>query len=402
MHKILTFILAGGKGERLYPLTRDRAKPAVPFGGVYRIIDFPLSNCINSKLRKIYILSQYKSLSLNRHIQLGWNILSSPLGEFITVAHAQQRMNEYWYKGTADALFQNIYLLQKENPDFVLILAGDHVYKMDYQKMIQFHFQKKADVTVGAVEVDKSLSAEFGVIAIKDNGQITGFREKPKNPCLAPGTGNKILASMGIYLFNTDFLVKSLIKDAKKPTAHDFGKNIIPSMISSNQVFCFTFTDDHGNPNYWRDVGTIEAFYEANMDLLSGSSDLNLYESQWPIHNYQGPCPPAKIITSNAQKQSGGYVEDSVISHGCVICGNVKRSLVSPNVRVESFSRVEDSIVLNDVTISEHTHIRRTIIDKGSVIPPGMHIGYEPEEDAKRFTVTKTGVVVVPRNFRPQ
>jgi glucose-1-phosphate adenylyltransferase len=402
MYKILTFILAGGRGERLYPLTRDRAKPAVPFGGVYRIIDFSLSNCINSKLRKIYILSQYKSLSLNRHIQLGWNILSSPLGEFITVAHAQQRINEYWYRGTADAVFQNIYLLQKESPELVLILAGDHVYKMDYQKMIEFHLQKGAAVTVSAVEVDKSFSTEFGVIAIKDNGQIIGFQEKPKNPCLAPGTANKILASMGIYLFNTDLLVKSLIDDAKKQTDHDFGKNIFPSLISSNQVFCFPFTDDQGNPNYWRDVGTIEAYYAATMDLLSVLPDLNLYETEWPIHTYQGCFPPAKVIKSNKAQQGQGNVEESILSNGCIVYGNVKRSIVSPNVRIEPFSQIEDSILLNDVTIHEHAQIKRTIIDKGSVIPPGMYIGYNPKEDAKRFTVTKTGLVVVPRNFRSQ
>jgi glucose-1-phosphate adenylyltransferase len=400
MCKILTFILAGGKGERLYPLTRDRAKPAVPFGGVYRIIDFPLSNCINSQLRKIYILSQYKSLSLNRHIQLGWNNLSRMPGEFITLAHAQQRLNEHWYRGTADALFQNIYLLQKEKPDLVLILAGDHVYKMDYQKMIDFHIQQKAEVTVGAAEMGKETSAEFGVIQINDTGQIIGFQEKPRNPFLMPGTADKILASMGIYIFNTDVMVKSLIKDAKRRTAHDFGKNIIPAMISTNHVCCYRFVDDQGKPDYWRDVGTIEAYYEANMDLLSVYPELNLSEHSRPIHTYQGLFPPAIILTSNVQKQGRGYVKDSVISNGCVIYGNVKRSLFSPNVRVESFSQVEDSILLNDVTIREHAHIRRTIIDKGSIIPPGMQIGYKPEEDAKRFTLTKTGLVVVPRNFR--
>jgi glucose-1-phosphate adenylyltransferase len=402
--KVLAIILAGGKGERLYPLTRDRTKPAVPFGAIYRIIDFTLSNCINSNLRKIYILSQYKSLSLSRHTQLGWNILSSTLGEFITVVPAQQRINEQWYKGTADAIFQNIYLLQKDLPELTLILSGDHVYKMDYREIIDFHREKGADVTIGAVEVDKRLSREFGVIQVDSDYRITGFQEKPEHPQTVPEKPDKILASMGVYVFDTELMVRRLIEDAKKTTAHDFGKDIIPKLVPDKGLFAFNFLDDKGDTKYWRDVGTIEAYFESNMDLVSVSPLLNLYDPEWPIHTHHAPFPPAKtVFDENNGKCRKGTALESIISGGCIISGGeVKRSLVSPDVRVDSCATVEESILLEGVRIGEDARVKRTIIDKHSQIPPGMEIGYNLEEDAKRFTVTKSGLVVVPKGFRAQ
>ena len=402
MKKVLAFILAGGKGERLYPLTRDRTKPAVPFGAIYRIIDFTLSNCINSNLRKIYVLSQYKSLSLSRHIQLGWNILSSTLGEFITVVPAQQRISEHWYKGTADAIYQNIYLLQKELPDLLLILSGDHVYKMDYREIIDFHLEKGADVTIATVEMDKRLSQEFGVIEIDSDYRIRGFQEKPDSPKTLPNRADKILTSMGIYVFNTEIMVRKLIEDAKKDTAHDFGKNIIPDMINKNQVFAKNFKDEKGKVHYWRDVGTIEAYFESNMDLVSVSPLLNLYDPEWPVHTYHDPFPPAKTVF-NESFEGGrkGAALESLISGGCIISGGeVKRSLLSPNVRVDSNAQVEDSILLEGVWVREHASIKRAIVDKESEISPGMKIGYDPKEDAKRFTVSESNIVVVPKGFR--
>lgn len=402
MKKVLTFILAGGKGERLYPLTRDRTKPAVPFGAIYRIIDFTLSNCINSDLRRIYLLSQYKSLSLNRHIQSGWNILSSTLGEFVTVVPAQQRINEHWYKGTADAIYQNIYLLQKELPDLLLILSGDHIYKMNYKEMIDFHLEKGADVTIAAVEMDERSSRGFGVIEIDDDYRIRGFREKPDHPKTLPSKPEKILASMGIYVFNTEIMVRELIEDAKKDTTHDFGKNIIPAMINKNRVFAYNFIGVKKDAHYWRDVGTIEAYFESNMDLVSVSPLLNLYDPEWPIHTYQGSFPPAKTVFDESfEGGRRGTALESVISGGCIISGGeVRRSLLSPNVKIDSSAQVEDSILLEGVWVKERARIRRAIIDKESEIHPGMQIGYDREEDAKNFTVTESGIVVVSKGFR--
>jgi glucose-1-phosphate adenylyltransferase len=400
--KVIALILAGGKGERLYPLTRDRTKPAVPFGAVYRIIDFTLSNCINSNLRKLYILSQYKSLSLNRHLQFGWNILSSTLGEFITVVPAQQRVNDHWYKGTADAIYQNIYLLQKEQPDLLLILSGDHVYKMDYRNMIDFHLEKGADVTIAVVGMDKRLSREFGVVEIDGDSKVVGFQEKPARPKTLPTRANTILASMGVYVFNTEIMVRKLIEDAKRDTAHDFGKNIIPAMINKNRVFAYIFEDEKGHAHYWRDVGTIEAYFESNMDLVSVSPQLNLYDPEWPIHTYQGHFPPAKTVFDESfEGGRRGIALESHISGGCIISGGeVKRSILSPNVRVDSSAQVEDSILLEGVWVKKNAKIRKAVIDKNSEISPGMKIGYDLEEDAKMFTVTESGIVVVPKEFR--
>jgi glucose-1-phosphate adenylyltransferase len=397
---VLAMILAGGRGERLYPLTRDRAKPAVCFGAIYRIIDFTLSNCLNSGLRQIFVLTQYKSISLHRHLQLGWNILSAPLGEFVGVIPAQQRIDEQWYQGTADAIYQNIYTLQQERPDLVLVLSGDHIYKMDYRKMMADHLEKKADLTVGAIRMDRRLSREFGVVEVDKDWRIIGFEEKPEEPKTIPGDPEGILASMGIYVFNTEIMVKRLIEDARSDSAHDFGKDIIPRMTGMDQVFAFDFRlGDRGGTGYWRDVGTIDAYLEANMDLVSVSPQLNLYDPQWPILTYQPPSPPAKTVW--AEEGRVGAVLNSIISNGCIISGgSVKRSLLSPNVVVHSYAEVEDSIFLEGVDVGRYARIRRTIVDKEVRIPPGMEIGYNLDEDSKRFTVTGSGVVVVPKGIR--
>ena len=400
MKKVLAMVLAGGRGERLYPLTRDRAKPAVPFGAIYRIIDFTLSNCLHSGIRRVYALTQYKSTSLHRHIQLGWNILSAPLGEFIEAVPAQQRIDEHWYQGTGDAIFQNINILQVERPDLVLILSGDHIYKMDYRKMIAFHLEKGADLTVSAIRMERELSREFGVIEVDEDWRIIGFQEKPEDPKTIPGNPGEILASMGIYVFNTEVLVRRLIENARSDSNHDFGRDIIPMMIGKDQVFAFDFRQaDCGGTGYWRDVGTIDAYYEANMDLISITPQLNLYDSQWPILTYQFASPPAKTVWMEEGRV--GTALNSIISNGCIISGgNVKRSILSPKVTVHSFAETEDSILLEGVDVGRNAKIKRTIIDKEVQIPEGMEIGYYLDEDAKRFTVTASGIVVVPKGIR--
>ena len=397
MKKVLAMILAGGRGERLYPLTRDRAKPAVPFGGIYRIVDFTLSNCINSDVRRIYVLTQYKSTSLHRHIQFGWNVLSVPLGEFIGVIPAQQRMGEQWYQGTADAIFQNIHLLQQEKPDHVLILSGDHIYKMDYRKMIAFHLEKGADLTVAAIRMDQGLSREFGVIEVDDEQHIIGFEEKPEAPKTIPGDPAGILASMGVYVFQTEVLVRRLIEDARSESSHDFGKDIIPKMIQKDRVFAFNFQDgDQGGTGYWRDVGTIDAYFQANMDLVSVTPQLNLYDPRWPLLTYQPTFPPAKTVWEEEGRT--GVALNSILSNGCIISGgSIRRSILSPQVRVNSYAEVEDSILMDGVDVGRHARIRRAIIDKEVQIPARMEIGYRLEEDARRFTVTGSGIVVVPK-----
>lgn len=398
--KILAMILAGGRGERLYPLTRDRAKPAVPFGGIYRIIDFTLSNCLHSDIRRIFVLTQYKSISLHRHIQFGWSILSAPLGEFIEAIPAQQRIDEHWYQGTADAIFQNIYTLQQERPDLVLILSGDHIYKMDYRKMIAYHLEKGADLTVGAIRMDRKLSQEFGVIEVDREWRIIGFQEKPEIPKTIPEDPEGILASMGIYVFGTEILVRRLIEDARSESTHDFGRDIIPAMIGKDRVFAFDFRiGDRGGRGYWRDVGTIDAYFEANMDLVSVTPQLNLYDPQWPILTYQSPNPPAKTVL--LEEGRVGTALNSIISNGCIISGgSVIRSILSPRVMVHSYAEVEDSILMEGVDVGRYAKIRRSIIDKEVRIPQGMTIGFNLDEDVKRFTVTGSGIVVVPKGIR--
>jgi len=393
---VLTMILAGGKGERLYPLTRDRTKPAVPFGGIYRIIDFTLSNCVNSYMKRILILTQYRSFSLEKHIQVGWNILCNKLGEFIHIVSAQQRIDESWYQGTADAIYQNLYILQQERPDLVLVLSGDHLYKMDYRNLISLHQEKGADLTVATVEQPKTLSRHLGVIEIDDQHRVIGFQEKPHRPRTIPGNPHAILASMGIYVFNTEILVRRLIEDAKQETTHDFGKNIIPSMIPKDKVFAYIFRDQKSNQaGYWRDVGTIESYWEANMDLLGASPTFDLYDPDWPIFTYDPPAPPARIISINTPPLN------SIISDGCIIeAERIEHSILSPNVRVLPKAEVKESIIMKDVTIEERAKIRKAIIDKGTVIPKGLEIGYNLRKDRKYFTVTKSGIVVATRDTR--
>jgi glucose-1-phosphate adenylyltransferase len=387
-------ILAGGKGERLYPLSRDRAKPAVPFGGIYRIIDFTLSNCVNSQMKRIFVLTQYRSFSLDKHIQLGWNILCNRLGEFIHIISAQQRIDESWYQGTADAVYQNLYSLQQYRPDLVLLLSGDHLYRMDYRDLISFHQEKGADVTVGTAEQPKSTSRHFGVVEIDINHKVIGFKEKPLKPRTIPGNPDAILASMGIYVFNTEILVRRLIEDAKRETEHDFGKNIIPNMVSKDRLSAYVFRDPNSNQvGYWRDVGTIEAYWEANMDLLGTNPIFDIYDPNWPILTRQPPSPPAKVI--------GTSLIDSMISDGCVIeADRIEHSILSPNVRVFSRVHLEDSIIMGGVTIKKGAKIRRTIIDKDAVIPEGLRIGYNAKRDRKYFTVDKSGIVVVTRGTK--
>lgn len=399
MRKVLTFIMAGGKGERLLPLTKDRTKPAVPFGGIYRIIDFTLSNCINSGLRKIYILTQYKSASLQRHIRLGWNFLPSELGQFIELLPAQQRIGDSWYLGTADAIYQNLYALEMDTPDEVLILAGDHIYKMNYYSMIDVHREQNADLTVGVVGAEKHKSKHLGVVEVNDRGQVIGFQEKPSNPKTIPGSPEMIFGSMGIYVFNQSVLVAELLEDAKNhKSSHDFGKDIIPQMLKKGmKVVAYNFRDEMQGQQYWRDIGTIDAYYEANMELIQVNPTFNLYDQEWRIRTFQEQYPPVKTVHSG-DKEAGrvGLVLDSIVSEGCVVSGGrVQRSILSPNVRINSFSEVYDSILMEGVNVGRHAKIKRAIIDKDVSIPQGMVIGFNLEEDKKRFFVSESGIVVV-------
>jgi glucose-1-phosphate adenylyltransferase len=396
---ILAMILAGGKGERLHPLTIHRAKPAVPFGGIYRIIDFALSNCINSGIRKIAVLPQYKSLSLDKHLRLAWNLFSGELNEYIISVPPQQRVGEKWYQGTADAIYQNIYMIEKDAPDHVLVLAGDHIYKMDYAEMFQFHKDHHADATVAAIEIPKKHAAAFGVIEVDSTDcRIVGFEEKPRNPRHIPGQPDLAFASMGVYLFNTETLLDYLKSDALQDTSHDFGKNIIPQMMKKARVCAYNFKDENKKAaKYWRDVGTIDAYWESNIDLVSVDPQLNLYDKEWPIRTYQAQNPPAKFVF--AQEKKGGRLGialDSIVAHGCIISGGrVQHSVLSPNVRINSYSEVHDSILMENVDIGRHCRIRRAIIDKDVTIAPETEIGYDPVQDKKRYHVTPSGIVVI-------
>ncbi len=393
--------MAGGKGERLWPLTKDRTKPAVPFGGIYRIIDFTLSNCINSGLRKMYVLTQYKSASLQKHIRLGWNILSSELGEYIELLPAQQRVGDTWYLGTADAIYQNLYTLEIDKTDEVLILAGDHIYKMNYYTMIDFHREVDADLTVGVVEVNKERASHLGVVDVDTLGRVTGFQEKPARPKTIPNKPEKVYASMGIYVFKHNVLEQELMEDAKDggKSNHDFGKDIIPQMLKKGlKVAAYNFIDENKKEaQYWRDIGTIDAYYEANMDLVEVDPVFNLYDKEWPIRTYQEQFPPGKTVFSGEEVTGRvGLALDSFVAGGCIISGGrVQRSILSPNVRINSYSQVYDSILMEGVNVGRHAKIKHAIIDKDVVIPQGMVIGYDPAEDRKRFFVSESGVVVV-------
>jgi glucose-1-phosphate adenylyltransferase len=392
----LALILAGGRGSRLKHLTKWRSKPAVPFGGKFRIVDFPLSNCINSGIRRVGVLTQYKAHSLLLHIQRGWNFLRGEFGEFVELLPAQQRIESSWYEGTADAVYQNLDILRSHNPDYVLILAGDHIYKMDYGTMIAEHVESGADMTVGCLTVDLESAKEFGVMTVDGENWVSEFSEKPADPKPIPGHDNLALASMGIYVFNRKFLFEQLIRDADTPqSSHDFGKDIIPRVIEKYRVLAYPFTDSSsGKQAYWRDVGTIDAFWTANLELIGVTPPLNLYDRSWPIWTYQEQLPPAKFVFDDEERR--GMAVDSMVSGGCVISGaKVTNSLLFSNVRVNSYTSVNQTVVLPDVNIGRNCRINKAVIDRGCDIPEGTIIGEDPTADAERFYVSEKGVVLV-------
>ena len=392
----LALIMAGGRGSRLKDLTAWRAKPAVPFGGKFRIIDFPLSNCVNSGIRKIGVLTQYKAHSLIQHIQRGWGMLRGEFGEFVELLPAQQRTEESWYAGTADSIYQNLDIIRIHNPRFVLVLAGDHIYKMDYGAMLAAHVENAADITVGCIEVSCEKAREFGVMGVDASNRIYSFAEKPQDPKPMPGKPDVSLCSMGIYVFNTAFLYELLIRDHDTPgSSHDFGKDIIPEAIRKYRVFAYPFRDvQSGKQSYWRDVGTVDAFWEANLELIGITPELNLYDRVWPIWTYQEQLPPAKFIFDDDDRR--GVAIDSMVSGGCIISGaTVRHSLLFSNVTVEDHSVLDSSVVLPGVTIGKNCRILHTILDRGCKIPDGTEIGINQDEDKKRFYVSPNGIVLV-------
>jgi glucose-1-phosphate adenylyltransferase len=395
---VLVMVLAGGVGERLHPLTKERAKPAVYFGGPYRIIDFTLSNCLNSGLRRIFIALQYKSLSLSRHIRMGWSVVADELGEFVEILSPQKRVGEHWYLGTADAVFQNLYSIRRENPRQLIVLSGDHVYKMDYAKMLRFHLERRAAATLAVIEVPSEDAHRFGVVETDAEDRLTRFLEKPRG--LA--AGQQVLASMGIYIFDMAALVPALEADARRATTHDFGKDILPEMIARSPTYAYRFYDENKKAGkYWRDIGTLDAYYEANMDLCHVNPEFNLYDPEWPLRTYQVQAPPAKFVFADAGRRCGQAL-DSIISAGCIISGSrVAGSVLCPNVRVHSFCDVEGSILMPGVRVGRHVRMRRAIIDRDVFIPRGALIGYNEEEDRRRHTVTTSGIVVVTTDDQP-
>jgi glucose-1-phosphate adenylyltransferase len=392
-------VLAGGRGSRLKQLTDWRAKPAVPFGGKFRIIDFTLSNCVNSGIRRIGVATQYKAHSLIQHVQRGWSFLDGRFHEFVELLPAQQQIEESWYQGTADAVFQNLDMIRRNHPDYVLILSGDHIYKMDYGKMLAFHDVKQADLTIACLDVPLEEAQEFGVMGVNEDMRITSFLEKPKNPPPMPGKPGSALASMGVYVFNADFLYEQLIRDADDPqSSHDFGKNIIPHALSRYRVFAHPFADScvsmQGDIPYWRDVGTIDAYWEANMELTKVVPELNMYDQEWPIWTHQEQLPPAKFVFDDEDRR--GMAVDSMVSGGDVISGaTVRRSLLFSNVRINSYAVVEDSVILPDVDIGRHAVLKRVVVDKQCRIPEGMVVGVNPDEDRRRFYVSEKGIALI-------
>ncbi len=402
---ILAMVLAGGVGTRLFPLTRDRVKPAVPFGGCFRLVDFTLSNCLNSQIRHICVLTQYKSLSLERHLRYAWAFLPHTMGEYLQVLSPQQRVGTMWYQGTADAVYQNIYSIEQADPEYVLLLSGDHIYKMNYNRMIKAHIENQASVTVGTIEVPVERARSFGVMAVDDKGWVTGFDEKPVTPQPIPGKPDRALVSMGIYVFNTELLKSVLIEDSHLPgSTHDFGRDILPRLIRQVPVHAYPFVDENRKTElYWRDVGTIDAYWEANMDLVSVDPVFNLYDQKWPTNTYHEPAPPAKFVFADVARDTwggrAGFAMDSLISNGNIIAGGqVIRSVLAPYVRINERARVEECILLDGVQVGADCQLYRTIADKGVVIPPGMKIGHNLQEDRKRFAVSDGGIVVIPRN----
>lgn len=396
LKEVVAILLAGGAGERLYPLTKNRAKPAVSFGGPYRIIDFTLSNCINSGVRRIFIATQYKSQSLNRHVRLGWALGDAELGEFVEVLPPQQRVGDSWYLGTADAVYQNLYSIDREKPRWTVILSGDHIYKMDYGKMLDIHVARGASLTISAIEVPIAEGRRFGIIQVDEDGRITGFQEKPEDPTPAPWNPAYCLASMGIYVFDTDVLVRELILDAESSTSHDFGKDIIPRLVAAGErVYTHLFWDENKKESkYWRDVGTIDSYYEASMDLIQVDPTFNLYDPTWPLRTYQPQMPPAKFVFDIGDRR--GSAVQSMIAAGCIVSGStIQRSILSYGVRVHSFCDIQDSIIGPYAVINRNCHVKNAIVDREVVMPPGTVIGENPEEDRKRHVVSDSGIVVV-------
>lgn len=401
MRNVICIVLAGGAGQRLYPLTRDRCKPAVPFGGVYRIIDFTLSNCINSGLRRVYILAQYKQQSLSRHIHQGWHMLHRDLDEFIEIVPAQQRNGTDWYRGTADAVYQNFFSFDQEGFDDAIILSGDHIYKMNYAEMLDFHRSNQADATVAVIEVPREKAAnEFGVLETAADGRVLGFEEKPAEPKTLPGDPNSSLASMGIYIFKRQALTRALIEDAAdEQSKHDFGHDILPKLIKEGRVYGFNFRDvNKGTAKYWRDVGTLDAYYEANMDLVSVIPHFSLYDRDWPLRTNALQLPPAKFVTSGTagDQQRQGMALDSIVAPGSIISGAcIRRSVLSYGVRLHSYSDVEESILLPNVVVGRYACVRGALVDSGVEIPDGTVIGYDAQSDREHYSVTNAGRIVI-------
>jgi len=399
MHEVLALVLAGGRGQRLWPLTAHRAKPAVHFGGVYRLIDFTMSNAINSGIRQMLVLVQYKSYSLSRHLRQAWNVVHTELGEFIDIVPPQKRVSESWYLGTADAIYQNIYSIEAIAPRHVLILSSDHIYKMNYKRMIDFHRRSGADLTVATIMVPLQEATRFGVLEVDTDLRVIGFDEKPAHPKEMPGHPGAAVASMGVYCFNTEVLVEACQEDAEQATSHDFGKDILPRLVESHQVFAYNFVDENRKQTqYWRDVGTIDSYFDANMDLTAIDPLFNLYDPEWPLRTHMPQLPPAKFAFEEWGQRFGAAV-DSIVCPGCIVSGSlVRRSVISPDVRINSYADIQDCILMHNVEIGRHARLRNCIIDKNVSIPEGMVIGENPEEDAKKFYVSEGGVVVVTKS----
>jgi glucose-1-phosphate adenylyltransferase len=417
MREVIALVMAGGKGERLYPLTRDRSKPAVPFGGIYRIIDVTLSNCVNSNIYKIIVLPQYKAQSLVEHLEAGWNIFSYALGHYLKVVHPQMRVGDQWYGGTADSVRQNLYLIEREAPEHILVLSGDHVYKMDYARLKDYHLERDADITISVIEVPTYDTHRFGILQVSPDYRVTGFQEKPQSPATIPGDPAHALASMGIYIFRAPVLMDLL----ESSEGDDFGKHIIPQALDRYSLYAFPYKKENRiedfvytigedgsrvrvlqscvhDSSYWRDVGDLDAYWNANMDLTGVRPAFNVYGSKWPLRTFQAPYPPVKTVFQDKSANRIGMSLDSIVSHGTIISGGiVKNSVLSYNVMVRSWAEVRESVIMSDVEIGRHCKIMKTIIDKGNIIPPNTEIGYDPEGDRKKYTVTPRGIVVVPK-----